>query len=82
MTEEITTLLIHHNSEALRSLKYASKCRGLRVTEAESHAQAKRMLGGLTPHYSFLPIQNSRMELGPTSWRLPRGRRVRSMWSS
>ena len=81
MTEKITALLIHENPDTLRSLKYALECQGLRVTQAESHAQAKPMLGGLNPAPSCLPIQNSGTELGLIFWRLPRGRRVRSMWS-
>jgi DNA-binding NtrC family response regulator len=49
MMGKIVALLIHENSDTLRSLKYALECQGLRVTHVESRAQAKRMLGGLNP---------------------------------
>lgn len=49
MAEKIAALLIHQNSNALRSLKYALNCQGLYVTQVESCFQAKRMLGGLDP---------------------------------
>jgi DNA-binding NtrC family response regulator len=64
MTEKITALLIHQNSETLRSLKYALECQGLRVTEAESHAQAKRMLGELNP----APLVFTDTELPDGTW--------------
>jgi DNA-binding NtrC family response regulator len=64
MKEKITALLIHPNSETLRSLKYALECQGLRVTEAESHAQAKRMLGGLNP----APLVFTDTELPDGTW--------------
>lgn len=64
MTEKITALLIHQNSETLRTLKYALECQGLRVTEAESHAQAKRMLGGLNP----APLVFTDPELSDGTW--------------
>ena len=41
MTEKITALLIHQNSDTLRQLKDALERQGLRVTQAESCAKAK-----------------------------------------
>jgi DNA-binding NtrC family response regulator len=49
MSEKITVLLVHDNSETLISLRSALERQGVRVTQAESHAQAKRMLGDLDP---------------------------------
>jgi FixJ family two-component response regulator len=64
MTEKITALLIHQDSETLGSLKYVLECQGLRVTEVESHAQAKRMLGGLNP----APLVFTDTELPDGTW--------------
>ena len=49
MKERTSTLLVHQNSDTLRLLKAALELQGLRVSQAESCAQAKRMLGGLSP---------------------------------
>jgi DNA-binding NtrC family response regulator len=49
MTEKIKALLVHHNSETLAILKGALERQGMHVIEAQSRAQAKRMLGGLNP---------------------------------
>jgi DNA-binding NtrC family response regulator len=49
MTERITALLVHHNSETLAMLKGALERQGMRVIHAESRAQAKRLLGGRSP---------------------------------
>jgi DNA-binding NtrC family response regulator len=49
MTERITTLLVHHNSETLAMLKGALERQGMRVVHAESRAQAKRLLSGRNP---------------------------------
>ena len=49
MTERITTLLVHHNSETLAMLKGALERQGMHVVHAESRAQAKRLLGGRNP---------------------------------
>jgi DNA-binding NtrC family response regulator len=49
MTERITALLVHHNSETLAMLKGALERQGMHVIHAESRAQAKRLLGGLDP---------------------------------
>jgi DNA-binding NtrC family response regulator len=49
MTERITGLLVHQNSETLATLKGALERQGMRIIHAQSRAQAKRMLGGLNP---------------------------------
>jgi two-component system response regulator PilR (NtrC family) len=49
MEERITALLVHQNSETLATLKGALERQGMRVTHAESRAQAKRILDGLNP---------------------------------
>ncbi len=49
MKESTSALLVHQNSDTLRLLKAALEHQGLRVTQAESCAQARRMLGGLNP---------------------------------
>jgi DNA-binding NtrC family response regulator len=49
MTERITALLVHQNSETLATLKLALERQGMRVLQAGSRAVAKRMLGGLNP---------------------------------
>jgi DNA-binding NtrC family response regulator len=49
MTDRIKALLVHHNSETLATLKGALERQGMSVIHADSHAQAKRMLGGLNP---------------------------------
>lgn len=49
MTETITALVVHKNSETLAMLKNALERQGMRIIHAESRAQANRMLGELTP---------------------------------
>jgi two-component system response regulator PilR (NtrC family) len=49
MMERIKALLVHHNSETLATLKGALERQGMSIIHAESQAQAKRMLGGLSP---------------------------------
>lgn len=49
MTEKITALLVHQNSETLTLLKGALERQGMHTLHSDSHAQAKRMLGGLNP---------------------------------
>jgi DNA-binding NtrC family response regulator len=49
MTEKITALLVHQDSETLAMLKGALERQGMRIIEAGSRARAKRMLGGLNP---------------------------------
>ena len=49
MTERAKALLVHQNSETLNMLKGALERQGIRIIQADSKAQAKRMLGGLNP---------------------------------
>jgi len=49
MMERTPALLVHHNSETLATLKGALERQGMRILHAESHAQAKHLLGGLNP---------------------------------
>jgi len=49
MRETINAVLVHHNSDTLAQLKSALERQGMRTLHAESHAQAKRLLGGLNP---------------------------------
>ena len=49
MAERITALFVHQNSKTLATLEGVIERQGMRVTHAESRAQAKRMLGGLNP---------------------------------
>jgi DNA-binding NtrC family response regulator len=49
MTETITALVVHKNSETLAILKGALERQGMRIIHAESRAQANRMLGELNP---------------------------------
>jgi DNA-binding NtrC family response regulator len=49
MTERITALLVHQNSETLATLKGALERQGMHILQAESRAVAKRVLGGLNP---------------------------------
>ncbi|MGD0126992.1 MAG: response regulator [Terriglobia bacterium] len=49
MTEGITALLVHENSETLATLKGALERQGMHVLHAGSHAQARRVLTGLNP---------------------------------
>jgi DNA-binding NtrC family response regulator len=60
----MTALLIHQNSDTLRQLKDALERQGLRVTQAESCAKAKRMLGGLKP----APLVFTDTELPDGTW--------------
>lgn len=49
MTQKITVVVVHQGSETLTALESALEHQGLRVIHAKSHAQAKRLLGGLSP---------------------------------
>jgi DNA-binding NtrC family response regulator len=49
MTDRITALLVHQNSETLAILRGALERQGMRILQAESRAAAKRMLSGLNP---------------------------------
>jgi len=64
MTERITALLVHKNSETLAALKGALERQGMRTIQAESRAQAKRLLGGLNP----APLVFTDTELPDGTW--------------
>lgn len=49
MTKRILALLVHKNSETLAALQNVLERQGVRVLQADSRAQAKRLLGGLNP---------------------------------
>jgi len=49
MAESITALFVHQNSETLASLRWALELQGLSIIEAESRAEAIRLLGGQNP---------------------------------
>jgi len=49
MTDTITALLVHKNSETLAMLKGALERQGMRIIHAQSRAQANRMLSGQNP---------------------------------
>jgi NtrC-family two-component system response regulator AlgB len=49
MLHGITALLVHNNSELFVTLKAALEHQGLRVIQAESRAQAKRVVGVQKP---------------------------------
>ena len=49
MTGRVTALVVHRNSETLATLKGALERQGMSIVNAESRAQAKRMLGGQDP---------------------------------
>ena len=64
MTERITALLVHHNSETLAMLKGALERQGMHVMHAESRAQAKRLLGGPNP----VPLVFTDTQLPDGTW--------------
>jgi DNA-binding NtrC family response regulator len=64
MTERITALLVHQNSETLATLKGALERQGMRILQADSRTAAKRMLGGLNP----APIVFTDTELPDGTW--------------
>jgi len=49
MTERITALLVHENSDTLITLKSTLERQGMHVLHAGSQAQARRVLGGVDP---------------------------------
>lgn len=49
MKQKVKALLVHHQSETLVALKSALERLGMTITQAESRAHAKRLLGGLNP---------------------------------
>jgi len=64
MTERITALLVHQNSETLATLKGALERQGMRILHAQSRAQAQRMLGGLNP----APLVFTDTQLSDGTW--------------
>jgi DNA-binding NtrC family response regulator len=64
MTERTKALLVHYNSETLATLKGALERQGMRVIHAESQAQAKHMLGGLSP----VPLVFTDTQLPDGTW--------------
>ena len=49
MQETVNAVLVHQNSDTLAQLQGALERQGMRTIQAESHAQARRLLGGLNP---------------------------------
>ncbi len=49
MKARISALLVHQNSQTLMALKVALERQGMRVVQAETLAQAQRLLGGFNP---------------------------------
>ncbi len=49
MSDRITALLVHQNSETMLALKSALERQGMRVAQAGSRLAAKRALSGLDP---------------------------------
>jgi DNA-binding NtrC family response regulator len=64
MTQRIKALLVHQNSETLATLKGALERQGMHVIQAESRAQAKRLLGGLNP----VPLVFTDTQLPDGTW--------------
>lgn len=64
MRESITALLIHRNSETLATLKSALEHQGMCIIQAESRAQANRMLGGQNP----APLVFTETQLPDGTW--------------
>lgn len=64
MTESIKALLVHHNSETLVTLKGALERQGMHIIQAQSRAQAKRVLGGLDP----VPLVFTEPQLPDGTW--------------
>jgi DNA-binding NtrC family response regulator len=64
VTEGITALVVHQNSETLASLKYALEQQGMSIIQADSRAQAMRILGGQNP----APLVFTDTELPDGTW--------------
>jgi DNA-binding NtrC family response regulator len=64
MKQITSALLVHQNSETMRSLVGALERQGVHVTQAGSRAQAKRMLGGLDP----VPLVFTDIQLPDGTW--------------
>ena len=64
MQERITALVVHQNSETLVSLKSALERQGMCIIQADSRAQANRMLGGQSP----APLVFTETQLPDGTW--------------
>ena len=64
MWERITALVVHQDSETLVSLKSALERQGMCIIQAESRAQANRMLGGKNP----APLVFTETQLPDGTW--------------
>jgi DNA-binding NtrC family response regulator len=64
MTERYTALLVHQNSETLATLQGALERQGMHIIRAESRAQAKRLLSGLSP----VPLVFTDTQLPDGTW--------------
>lgn len=64
MTESITALVVHQNSATLASLQSALERQGMCIIQAESRAQATRILGGQNP----APLVFTDTELPDGTW--------------
>ena len=64
MQESITALVVHQNSETLASLQSALERQGMCIIQAESRAQANRMLGGQNP----APLVFTETQLPDGTW--------------
>jgi DNA-binding NtrC family response regulator len=64
MTERTTALVVHQDSETLLSLKCALERQGMCIIQAESRAQATRLLGGQNP----APLVFTDTELPDGTW--------------
>ena len=64
MTDKTPALLVYHNSETLATLKGVLERQGVRVLQAESRAQAMRLLGGLDP----MPLVFTDTQLPDGTW--------------
>ena len=49
MTDKASALLVYQDSDTLRDLQHALERQGVRVIQATSRADAKRLLGGINP---------------------------------
>ena len=64
MTDRISAVLVHENSETMVALQKALERQGVRIVRAESCAHAKRLLGGL----SLVPLVFTDAQLSDGSW--------------
>lgn len=64
MKARIPALLVHQNSPTWTALKAALERQGMRVVQAETYAQAQRLLGGLNP----APLVFTDIQLPDGTW--------------